>query len=251
MTDRTLVYPGSEVKALGSGRVAGYLVRFGDPTSADVQGDYFTAETYFGRALKAGTDIVWHHGIAKDGPGAILKNSVIGDAVLTMKQDGLWAEGTLQTDIKGVDSIYNDVASGKVGWSSGSVDRLVQREPTEGKTAVKSWPIIEASLSYKPVDPRNKAIAIKALDYDTPSDQPVAGGLVEFSERLVADATEAVGLYRKAYEQRQAEGRNLSEPKRAALREVQEAIDALVREVHRPDPEKVAEVRRMLLASRL
>jgi hypothetical protein len=251
MTDRTLIYPGSEVKALGSGRVAGYLVRFGGPESADVQGDFFTAQTYFGRAVKAGTDIVWHHGIGNDGPGQMLRNSIIGESVLTMRPDGLWAEGTLKLDMKGVTEIYQDVEAGKVGWSSGSVQRLVQREPVAGKTAVKAWPIIEASLSYKPVDPRNKAVAIKAL-IDTPAGEGATPTLVETSERLVADATELRGLYARAAEQRQAEGRNLSEPKRAAIRELAEAFTGLYDATQpRPDPERVAAVRRRLIAGRI
>src|SRR5262245_38661453 len=45
-----LAYPGSEVKALGNGRVAGWLVRFGSPDQPDTSDyrDYFTPDTDFG-----------------------------------------------------------------------------------------------------------------------------------------------------------------------------------------------------------
>ena len=44
MTD-TLLAIGGAIKALGDGRVAGYLVRYTNATTPDLTGDYFDAGT--------------------------------------------------------------------------------------------------------------------------------------------------------------------------------------------------------------
>jgi phage head maturation protease len=248
VTDRSLIYPGDPVKALGSGRVAGYLVRYGSPDSHDVQGDFFTPTTDFGLDVSTRARVVYHHGIGRDALGSTLGRKRIGTVELRAQADGLWAEGSLDLSVKGVDQLYADIEAGKVGWSSGSVDRLVERADIKsGVREVRQWPIIEASLSYTPVDPRNRAVAIKSL-----TEGPVAGSLVERSERLVADAEELAGLYAKAADQRQADGRSLSGPKREALRELADAFDTLYdRSVPRPTPEQVVALQRRLLASRI
>lgn len=242
MHDTTLIYPGGDVKALGAGRVGGYLVRFGGPDSADVQGDFFTPETYYGKAVKAGTDVIYHHGIGRIDEIAVrLGNKVIGDGEIAVKSDGLWIEASVnEPDVLAL------ADAGKLGWSSGSVERLVKREAVKaGITKVTQWPIIEASLSPRPVDPRNRAVAIKALVDDVPA----AGSLVERTEALVADVEEVVALYRKAHDQRQAAGRILSTAKRDAIKALQESVAALYdATAPRPTPEERERLRRALLA---
>jgi hypothetical protein len=246
VTDRTLIYPGSEVKALGAGRVAGYLVRFGSPESADVQGDFFGPTTYFGRALKAGLDIVWHHGIGRDQRGSTLRNQVIGDGTLTMKPDGLWIEAGLDMAVKGVPEVYADVETGKVGWSSGSVDRLVRREPVAGKTAVKAWPLIEASLSSTPVDPRNRAIAIKALEEAAPAES-----WRDSLSRLASDAERFAGQASQRFDNRQAAGRDVAPGDRDAISAAAKSFGELAGLLHRADPEHIDRLKRRLLAERI
>ena len=46
----TLVWHGGEVKTLGDGKVAGYLVRFSTADDLDLEGEYFDAATDFGSA---------------------------------------------------------------------------------------------------------------------------------------------------------------------------------------------------------
>ena len=43
-----LVYYGGAVKVLGDGRVGGYLVRFSDDKSPDLEGDFFSPATDLG-----------------------------------------------------------------------------------------------------------------------------------------------------------------------------------------------------------
>lgn len=250
-TDETLIYFGGDVKASDDGRrVSGYLVRFGDPSTADVQGDYFTANTYFGRAVKAGTDVVWHHGIGRDDLAAMFRNAVIGDADLSLKDDGLWADATIR-DVPGTDRLLADVKAGRVGWSSGSVDRLVTRTPVGRATEIKAWPIIEASLSYKPVDPRNKAIACKAMLDDTPDDSRMPS-LVGRAEALVADAEAIVAAFKAQADHRRSEGRNLSPAKREAIKALCDTLAELASvTAPAPSPERLAALQRRLLLARI
>jgi len=250
-TDETLVFFGGDVKASDDGRrVSGYLVRFGDPNTADVQGDYFTPSTYFGRAVKAGADVVWHHGIGRDDLAAVFKNATIGDADLSLKDDGLWADATIR-DVPGTDRLLADVKAGRVGWSSGSVDRLVSRHPVGRATEIKSWPIIEASLSYKPVDPRNKAIAVKAMMDDTPDDGRLPS-LVERAEALVADAEAIAAAFKGQADHRRSEGRNLSPAKREAIKALRESLAELASvTAPAPSPERLAALQRRLLLVRI
>jgi hypothetical protein len=240
MHDTTLIYPGGDVKALGAGRVGGYLVRFGGPESADVQGDFFAPDTYYGKAVKAGTDVIYHHGIGRVDEVAVrLGNKVIGDGTIAVKSDGLWIEATVDEP-----DVMKLAEAGKLGWSSGSVERLVKREAVKaGVTKVTQWPIIEASLSPRPVDPRNKAFAIKAL-FD---EGPGSGPLVERLDALVSsvgELTEAFGAI--------AGRHDLNAGKRDAIKAAAEGFARLYdATAPRPDPATRDALKRRLLASRL
>lgn len=251
MTDQTLIYAGSEVKALGAGRVGGYLIRFGSPDDHDVQGDFFTPQTYLGRAVKAGLDVVYHHGLGRvDDLANRLGNRVIGEASVKSQGDGVYVEASLDLADADVKAVYDLAGAGKLGWSSGSVERLVRRSAVKGHVKrIDAWPLIEASLSPKPVDPRNRAVAIKSLVEDM--DHPVAG-LVDRAEALVADAEALAGLFAKAADQRRSERRDLSPAKREAIKAVADAFEALYADtVPRVDPEQARRLKRRLLAQRM
>ena len=252
MTDDTLIYDGSDCKALGSGRVGGYLVRFGTPQTADVQGDFFHAATDFGRAVKAGTDVVYHHGLSRRGDAYSVKlgNRTVGDGVLSIAPDGLTIEATLDVSDPDIKALYGDIEREALGWSSGSTERLVRRTAVAGKSRIDRWPIIEASLSPRPVDPRNRAYALKSLIEDAAVAVP---SLVERAETLVADVAALKGLIDKALDQRRAEGRTLSHDKRAAIKALGDALAALhASTAPRPDSAQRARLRaRLALAGLL
>jgi hypothetical protein len=252
MTDQTLIYSGEAVKALGAGRVGGYLIRFGTPDDHDVQGDFFTPETYVGRAVKGGVDVIFDHGMFKRHPLAMkLGNQVLGEGTISRREDGWYVEATL--DISRDDSIkaaYQEAEAGRLGWSSGSTDRMVRKTAVKaGVHRVDAWPLIEASLTPKPVDPRNRAFAIKSLNEDM--DLPVAG-LVDRAEALVADAEALKGLFGKAADQRRDEQRDLSPAKREAIKAIADAFESLyAASVPKVDPEQAKRLRRRLLAQRM
>ena len=64
-----LIYFGTEVKALGNGKVGGYLVRYSIPTDPDLTGDFFTKSTDFGIEDGSRLPVFYQHGM--DG---VLKN---------------------------------------------------------------------------------------------------------------------------------------------------------------------------------
>ena len=48
LTQDDLTYHGAEVKALGGGKVGGYLVRYGGPKDTDAEGEFFDKSTEYG-----------------------------------------------------------------------------------------------------------------------------------------------------------------------------------------------------------
>lgn len=244
MTDDTLIYYGGDVKALGSGRVGGYLVRFGGPESADVQGDFFTSDTYFGRAVKSGIDVVYHHGVGRIDPLAVrLGNAVIGEGTVETKADGLWIESQINEP-----EVYTKAERGELGWSSGSVDRLIRREAVKGNiTRITQWPMIEASLSPRPVDPRNKAFALKALMEASDDQGTGSGTLVERALALVSSAKALASEFGNV-----ASAHDLNATKREAIKAAAEGFARLYdATAPRPDPEQVQALKKRLLLARL
>lgn len=239
--DETLVYYGGEVKALGEGKVGGYLVRFGSPEDHDVQGDYFTAETQYGRAIKSGADIIYHHGLVRrnDALAVKLGNRPIGDGALKPLADGIWIEGMLNTSDIDVKAVYDQAAAGQLGWSSGTTERLVRRTAVKsGVARIDQWPIIEASLSPTPVDPRNRAVCLKALIEDTPEDVAVpAPSFVDRSARLVSDLGELCEVARGFVK--------LGHTKQDAIKALIDAVAAFeplkidLQRLLKPDPEAI------------
>lgn len=320
ISDDTLVFFGGDVKALGDqGLIGGPVVLFGDPSTADIQGDYFTAKTDYGLDISTKARVVYHHGKAKYGP----KKFGVGE--MKAEIDRIWVQAQLDLSDPDGQAVFAEVKAGKLGWSSGSVERLVVRgRDMKGVTEIISWPISELTLSPKPVDRRLKAVSLKALmegfgshaheaaiaaidrlhsglrddlrqhmgsdkekaeryaackacvsshaiksrrvvkamiddDLDTDDDSiksllesaVAAPSLTERSEALVADAGEILGLYAKALEQREAEGRTLSPAKCAEIKAIFAGFDSLVARLPDPDGERRKRLRMLRVRAAL
>lgn len=156
--EEELVFYGKEVKALGDGKVGGYLVHFSDAETPDLEGDYFTRETDFGSHVK--TPVYYHHGLDK-----ALGQRVLDDgAAIKMDDIGVWVEAQLQMRDEYEKRIYGLAEAGKLGWSSGTAGHLVEREPMGKAYWIKRWPLgLDASLTPTPAEPRNEAIPLKSL----------------------------------------------------------------------------------------
>jgi hypothetical protein len=149
-----LVGIGGAVKSLGGNRIGGHLVLFGGPKAKDLEGQYFDAETDFW-GLDGKRPAIYHHGFSK-----AVGRRRLGDVVLKADEAGIWAEGELEARDDYERKILAMAKAGKLGWSSGSAPHLV--EVDEGG-AIKSWPIVEASLTPTPVDPRTRVVSLKSL----------------------------------------------------------------------------------------
>ncbi|MBK9496812.1 MAG: hypothetical protein IPO08_20365 [Xanthomonadales bacterium] len=155
--DDSLVTFGASVKALGDGRVGGYLVKFSTAHDPDMTGDYFTATTDFGDADKS--PVLYHHGL-----DVKVGKRVIGDATLRRDDIGIWAEAQLKMRDAYEQTIYRMAEAGKLGWSSGTASHLVERKSYGGANEITRWPLgLDASLTPTPAEPRNTAQPIKSV----------------------------------------------------------------------------------------
>lgn len=158
MEDETLIFYGDAIKALGDGKVAGYLVRYSTPKDADLQGDFFNKDTDLGVIEGGSLPIYYDHGF--DGQ---LKSRRIGRGMVKFDDVGLWLEAQLEMRDEYEKMIYGLAEQGKLGWSSGAAGHLVEKEPVGKSYYIKTWTIAEASLTTSPAEPRNSAVPIKSL----------------------------------------------------------------------------------------
>lgn len=152
-----LVTFGASVKALGDGKVGGYLVRFSTDKDPDLTGDFFTKETDFGEHKTA--DVYYNHGL-----DSTLKTRKIGKADLKADDVGIWAEAQLALRDEYEQAIYEMAKAGKLGWSSGTASHLMERKAIGKANQITRWPLgLDASLTPTPAEPRNGAVSIKSL----------------------------------------------------------------------------------------
>ena len=81
--DDAVIHYGSAIKALGGGKVGGYLVLFGTPGATDLEGDYFTPDTDYGDAKT--TPVYYQHGM-----DAAVGKRKIGAGELRRDDVGVW-----------------------------------------------------------------------------------------------------------------------------------------------------------------
>jgi phage head maturation protease len=159
----TLVMFGGAVKALGDGRVGGYLITFSDAASPDLTGEYFTKDTDYDLADGDTRSVYYAHGLDEQlGVKKIGRFTAKTDAI------GIWVEAQLNLRDEYEQAIANLAAKGKLGWSSGAPAHLVARKSIETKDGatvreITHWPIAEASLTPSPAEPRNGAVSMKSL----------------------------------------------------------------------------------------
>jgi len=146
-----LIYYGGAVKALGNGKVGGYLVRFTDEDEPDLEGEFFDARTWYGDA--ATSPVYYNHGLDDT-----LKRRILGKGALELQDVGVWIEAQLEMRDAYERAVYGLAEKGKLGWSSGTAPHLVERE---GKHIAR-WPLgLDASLTPTPADPGNRAMPLK------------------------------------------------------------------------------------------
>lgn len=124
--------------------VGGYGVIFG---GEDLEGERFAADTDFMPDLVPVKLVLYDHAMGE-------VKHIIGQAAEKIDEVGIWVEAQLDRSREYVEAVLKLVEEGVIGWSSGSVGRLVERD---GKN-IKRWPIIEYSLTPTPAEPRTLGV---------------------------------------------------------------------------------------------
>ena len=134
-------------------RIGGYGVVFG---GRDLEGETFTAETDFDLDLVPVKPVFYDHTLNNTIKTARLANVNVVQA----DHIGLWIEAEMQKAVEYADAVIKLVEQGVLGWSSGTVSHLARREGG----VIKSWPIVEFSLTATPAEPRTIGVErIKSL----------------------------------------------------------------------------------------
>ena len=148
------------IKSDRLGYVKGYLVRFGDTKTADLEGDFFTASTDYGFPVSKGQrvplNVYYHHGM-----DAQVGKKSIGTGFVKMDDTGLWYEAQLDMADEYGSMIAKLCKQGKMGFSSGAAGHLVERKSMGSAAEITRWPIAEASITPTPAEYRNSVKTLK------------------------------------------------------------------------------------------
>ena len=115
----------------------------------DLEGETFSADTDYMLELVPVKAIMYDH-------GAALKHIIGKAAIVAMDDFGLWVEAELDRHANYVAKIETLVKKGALGWSSGTVGHMAQRE---GKSITR-WPVVEFSLTPTPAEPRTLGVEV-------------------------------------------------------------------------------------------
>lgn len=155
-----LVYLGDEIKVKKDGSVKGYLVRFGNALDTDLEGDFFTKSTNFGRPVNTTFPLHLYYNHGQD---PIVGKNQIGTGFVKMDQYGLWYEAQIDMNDKYNQMIAKLASEGKLGYSSGAASHLVERKQIGNAYEILQWNLAEASLTPRPAESRNMVKNLKEL----------------------------------------------------------------------------------------
>jgi len=183
-----LVTFGGAVKALGDGKIGGYLVRFSNADAPDLEGEYFDAKTDYGPHKS--TPVYYQHGADKRLGMRVLDY----DAELGEDDIGVWIQAQLGLRDRYERFLYGQAEAGKMGWSSATAPHLVEREHAQGKaTRITRWPLgLDASITPTPAEPRNAVMPLKSLvlaELELPAEEPPEAGEKPAAVKAIDPAT--------------------------------------------------------------
>ena len=141
--------PGAALKAVETGDVEGLLVVFGNPDAVDLENEFFTRDTDFGRLRETP---IWlnHTQPVKTASGVILVEEPVGYGALEITDEGVIIRGLLDAKYR-----YLAQIAPEMGWSSGTAAHLVMREAVGKATFIKRWLLgLDASITPTPAEPR-------------------------------------------------------------------------------------------------
>lgn len=128
--------------------INGFLIFYSGPMSTDLEGEYFTAKSDLDLAGRQELSLYFEHG--RD-PSVGKRR--IGVAKLARKSTGLWATTRPVAELppKIWQGLVDLSSEGLLGFSSGAASHLAEVAPDGW---IKSWPLIDASLTVSPAEPR-------------------------------------------------------------------------------------------------
>lgn len=150
-----MTYQGGAVRAADDGRVRGWLVPFGSPERLDEYGTFFHPGTDFGSMRNS--VVLYHHGLDPDVGRRVFDE----DAVLEVRDEGVWIEGQLDTADPFAQRMLRMVEAGGLGWSSGTAPHLIEQTEVDGGIRVDRWPLgLDGSLT--PIPANRDAVAMRS-----------------------------------------------------------------------------------------
>ncbi len=211
MSDELIIY-GDEIKALGNGRIGGVLVRMSTDNDPDLTNDFFSAKSDI--RFPETVDVYYNHGFDET-----LKKRVIGKAKLSRLDNAdVWAETQLNMRDDYEKRIYEMAEAGKLGYSSGAMAHLVEREPVGKSFHIKTWVIGEASLTPTPAEYRNTVRTIKSILFE--AEEPAQE--IKMSDPIVDVNSVVEEAVKSALAKRDAEIKAEAD-RQAAIKEAEEA----------------------------
>lgn len=162
MADEKMIAFGGALKATQTsadvGTVDGYLIYFTGPDEKDLHDQYFTKDTDLCLTdiqQLFGSPVLYQHGL--DG---VLKVKTIASFSSIKKDDvGLWIQAQLDLHDEYNQAIYKLAQKGVLSWSSGALPQSVE---IAEDGFIKSWRVIEGSLTPTPAEPKHTVISAKA-----------------------------------------------------------------------------------------
>lgn len=228
-----LIYYGGSVKALDdTGKVGGYLVLFSTAADPDIsaQKDFFTKDTDFDFENGDKRSVYFAHGLDKT-----VGKKKFGRGSLEMKDAGVWFEGILNERDEYEKYVLELARRGKLGWSSSTSPNFMERKQVGSSNQVVTWPIVEASLTHKPAEPRTSAIlTLKSFEalINGDDEHPDAKTFTDELQAVLDTARSGVTRAQGIRELCAKEGRALSASRRERIGSVHSNLARLVEELN-------------------
>lgn len=143
----------TQVKRLDENTIGGYGAVYGGPAEKDLEGDYFTSDTNFWLDRYQNQPVIFDHTLSEDVDPKELELSTV--KMWEPDDVGLWVEAQIERHNRWADAVMELVDRGVLHFSTGAAAHLVRRGE-DGQ--LKSWPIIEISLTPEPAEPRNTQV---------------------------------------------------------------------------------------------
>lgn len=163
--DGPLYAPGAAVKAIGNGKVEGYLIRYNTPDLSMMRDIFLKSPaTDYGR--RRTSDAYVHHRLLSGLGERMLTN----EAQLEPDEVGIFCKLLLDIGDQYEAAMYKLTQQGKLGWSSGTAPHLVSRKANgDGTHTIKRWILgLDASLTPAPAGGKGMAAtaAMKSMLLD-------------------------------------------------------------------------------------